>query len=102
MNNFSLGQQVLDIRNGEYHIITDYEYVDNQVLYYTNKKTCILNEFIVDTNSCLLFHLIERIKNNRVITEWLRKNGEIKSIKLKDGIDIESVIKNAREKCRKK
>jgi hypothetical protein len=89
MKNFILGQQVIDIRNGEYHIVTDYEFLDESLLIYTDKKSCIHEQFIIDTDKCISVQLINKKLNGECVSDWLIENGKLQTIKVNYDFDIE-------------
>lgn len=90
MKNYSLGQQVIDIRDGKKHIIIDMEFINDIFLIYTD-TTSIPSDYIINTENPLWYHLMCRKKTNNRVTSWLKENGTLK-IKC-DEFDFSSFVK---------
>lgn len=103
MKTITPGNQIIDIRNGHYHIVIDKEIFDNITLYYTDKGTAIPSTFVIDTKLLKSSHLILREINNEPVTDWLRNNNEITlSIKVRPDFDANKIWNEIIEKRNKK
>lgn len=92
MSKYQIGSQVRDIRNGNYHIIIDNEIFDELSLYYTSSGTSVPEYFLISTDKTILSSLFERQQNDEVITEWLKKNTELKDIVPEENFDFEKFL----------
>ena len=87
MKTLELGQEVIDTRDGNHHIIIDQEYINSIDLIYTDTKTSIPSVYLIDTDSCLLSHFIFKKLNNLEITDWMNNNIVIRSFQVDDKVD---------------
>lgn len=94
MSKYKVGSQVIDIRNGNYHIIIDNEIFDELSLYYTSSGTAVPEYYLISTDKTVISSLFERQQNDELITEWLKTNTELKDILPVEEFDINKFLKN--------
>jgi hypothetical protein len=94
MSKYEVGSQVIDIRNGEYHIIIDNEIFDELSLYYTSSGTAVPEYYLISTDKTVISSLFERQQNDELVTEWLKTNTELKDILPVEEFDINKFLRN--------
>lgn len=96
------GNQIIDIRDGVYHIVIDKEIFDSVTLFYTDNNTAVPSTYAINTEHLVSSHLLLREINNQPITEWLRKNNELTiSIKVRPDFNVEELLNKIIEKRKK-
>lgn len=93
MEQYTIGQKVIDIRNGQLNTIVDFEYINNINLIYT-ENTSIPSEFLIDTEKAVWYHLLNRRKNGMVVTPWLVANG---TLNIRPNLDFD--FEEFKKKC---